>query len=110
MTDKELLVVLPERDQMIAALVGVTGEPQIVDDLYPKICDILAGQLKTPCGICLALIFAIHEYTAGMNEDTVTNLYMRVSDFVKALTPDGVVREQALADWEEIMRRTRKVV
>lgn len=105
MNEDMLLVLLPEREQMMSALTDVNDETRLVRNLYPRVCAKLAGQMMIPSGICVGFSLAIYE--SGMSDSIVSVINTLVPEFIVVITPDGIARKQALADWEEIMRRVR---
>lgn len=78
-------ITLPSAEEIMAALRGVYDDPHAVKGLYPRICE-HAGQPKTPSGLELMLLLAIHDYAAGLLPSVEAAMSMFIPNFIAALT------------------------
>lgn len=101
MPDK--VIIMPDRDEMTKALIGVFDNSHAIQKLYPRICDQLAGQEKVAMGIVMGLTLAIYDYTEGLPSGVSNLVYMYMPNFIEAIVPDEEIRQEALDHHNAVM-------
>ena len=78
------MITLPAADEMLTRLRSVIDEPHIEANLYPKITR-YAGTRKTPEGIEMIVMLAIHDYAEGFPPAVARGLMVALPRFVRVL-------------------------
>lgn len=95
----ETVFTLPDSDTLSAALVSVSDEDHVVENLYPRILR-GAGERCTPTTFATLWILALDDYTRGMPPVVFTVLRMHTPEYVRAVIADPQIQEEVLAAFE----------
>lgn len=94
-------VVLPDAERMMEALRAVMDDSDLVEKLYPEICNDLAGQEKSPEIIYGDLIIALLESEINLPANKAPMIYGLVPNLLWAIVPHEDAYSQALVAWNE---------
>ena len=90
----EKVITLPDREEMLKRLLGVSNNSHIRQNFYPiLLCE--AGKKLVAQGIVAMLVFAIQRYLEGMAPNIAEQIYKLVPAFIEALVSDPEVAMQA---------------
>ena len=92
-------IIMPDHDEMMRRLIGVSDEPHTVQKLYPRICQ-MAGTEKIASGVVLALALAIQDYSEGMAPGVENIVMRRIPKYLEALIDDEDVRCEAIEEYQ----------
>jgi len=110
MLDEKNLVVLPEREQMLEALLAVCDEEYVVRDFYPLLLA-HAGEEKYPQGVLLMVQLAKHDFVQTLPEpfNKVLPMLIETEELVAALIGDNEeALEVAQATYQEAAEMAEK--
>lgn len=94
-------VMMPDKEAMTRALESVLNEPYACKNLYPLICEKLAGKEKYAIGIVLGLQLAIADFTKPLPLVMIQATEILIPLFIEAIAPDQI-RAEALAIWSKV--------
>ncbi len=92
----EKVIVLPDRAEMLARLLGVSDDSHLSERFFPILLR-HAGQTRNAHGIVLTLLLAIHDYTEGMPVVMEAVLMLMLPALIRALVIDTEVADAAQA-------------
>ncbi|HMI09771.1 MAG TPA: hypothetical protein VK497_05255 [Candidatus Saccharimonadales bacterium] len=96
------LTTLPDREDMLERLKGVTDDPYMVEGLFFQITSLLAGRQVAGAGVVNMLQLAFGLFCEDKSPETFGLLQGDMDDYIKALVDDKQVRSDALAFMEEV--------
>lgn len=102
----EKVVTLPNREEMLANLIKVKGDPHLQENFYPILLK-QAGQERVSRGIVMMLMLAIYDYTKGMPPVIANIMYMQAPDFIDALVSDPEVKKEAKSFLQQALSGTK---
>ncbi|MFI1203528.1 hypothetical protein ACH4VR_29550 [Streptomyces sp. NPDC020883] len=97
---------MPDAEEVMRRLTACDDDPYMVEKLYPRIVNQLAGRELTGSGVVMGLTLAISDYGADLGDihgPIVTKtLMIRLGHLVKHLLGDSKVLSDAQADLREL--------
>lgn len=102
----EKVIILPNRDEMLARLLKVNDGSHLQERFYPTLLE-QAGQERVAQGVVMMLVFAIHDYVEGLPPAMAGLMYKQAPDFIDALVNDPEIAKEAKDSLQEALSATK---
>lgn len=96
----EKVITLPNRDEMLRRLIGVSDTMLQQERFYPLLLESAEGE-RSAQGVAAMLVLAIHDYVEDLPPIMARLMYPLAPKFVEALVDDQEVAEEAKSLLEE---------